>query len=253
MFNRLADHMRTLFWALWFTLPYIIIVGVTAVVLLYFNQTLELYRAFSQEPSLHIRHILTSIVMLCVLTCLTWLIIKDTMESEVAAPRRPHAVFTWHLRIFPCIAVALPVSTVFGLLAAAGGDPAVMPLPEANLSELFEGLAFRTHILQISAFVIAVFGGLFLLAALTRGDRLDAPPLRKIASYKSFPLGLLLYLVFALIIFIWPISVSRFFGAIALILLFITCLIFMVRYLYNFSPYTNAACLSVLVIWVSAL
>ena len=179
MFNRLADHMRTLFWALWFTLPYIIIVGVTAVVLLYFNQTLELYRAFSQEPSLHIRHILTSIVMLCVLTFLTWLIIKDTMESEVAAPRRPHAVFTWHLRIFPCIAVALPVATVFGLLVAAGGDPAVQRLPGANLSELFEGLASRTHVLRISAGVIAVFGGLFLLAALTRGDRLDTAPIRK--------------------------------------------------------------------------
>jgi hypothetical protein len=253
MFNRLTDHARTLFLALWFTLPYIIIVGVTAIVLLYFNQTLELYRAFAQDVSLHIRHILTAIVMLCVLTFLTWHIIKNTMESELAAPRRAHAVFTWHLRIFPCIAVALPVATVFGLLTAARGDPAATPLPGANLSELFEGLASRTHLLQISAVVIAVFGGLFLLAALTRGDRLDAAPIRKIVSYKSFPLGLLLYVIFALIIFIWPISVSRFFGAIALILLFMTCLILLVRYLYHFSPYTNAAVLSILVIWVSAL
>jgi hypothetical protein len=149
MFNRLTVHIGTVFWALWFTLSYTIIVVVTGVVLLYFNKTLELYMAFAQEPSLHVRHIVTSIAMVCVLTFLTWLVIKNTMQSEVAHPRRAHSVFTWHLRIFPCIAAALPVATAFGLLAAAWGDPAVKRLPGANLSELFEGLSFRTHILIV--------------------------------------------------------------------------------------------------------
>ncbi len=262
MLDRVAGYTKTFVWALWFTLPYIVIVGFTVAVLAFFNQTQELYRAFAQEPVQHLRHILMSIAALGLLTYVSWLVIKDTMEDQPEADSKEHPVLAGYLRVFPGLAaVLLPAAAVAGIMIAGLGDPAKdLSDPQAPIligphtsHELLQDLVFQPLDFQVAAVLLGLSAAVFLIAAVLRGRSLDSNLVRRLARYRRFPVGFLVFAALAALILIWPFAVSRFLGALALVLLFSTCLMLIVRYFYNFSPFLNAAYLAVLVAYVLVL
>ncbi len=136
------------------------------------------------------------------------------------------------------------------MIRAALEDPAIVD--HGGLSH-FEGLIDHTPGLMIAGGIAALCAFAFLTSALQRSDRLDWPALRRLACYKRFPMGLLLFVLLSIVIIVWPLDAPRFFGALAMVMLFSLCLIIFIRFFYNFSPYLNAAFILTAAIWIFVL
>lgn len=250
MLGQFSDRVKSVFWVIWLLLPYILVTAATAVVLAFFNQTTELYRIFAQEPFENVRHIIMAVLTLALLTYVTWLLTRDTVKLSGEALPQWAGLSSTSRTVPALLAAMLPALASVGMSRAALEDPAIVD--HGGLSH-FEGLIDHTADLMIAGGVTAICAFAFLTAALLRSDRLDWPAFRRLARYKRFPMGLLLFALLAILIITWPLATPRFLGALATVLLFSLCLIIFIRFFYNFSPYLNAAFILTAAIWIFVL
>ena len=239
--GQLLDYVATFFWALWFTLPYLLVAVATADVLAWFNQAQELYRVWSQASDAHNSHMVLTGAILLVLTYVLWLVTRDTMKCGLDPRDLERPGFGGVLRFFPAfIAALIPASAAIGLFLAARADPMVW-FDEHKLRGLFDGLVPGAADLALASKLFAAGAILFWLVMMIWANTLDWGWLRRLIAYKYVPVGLVLFLILSAVIFVSPLAVPRFFGALALILLFCLCLTMFIRFFYNYSPYISAA------------
>jgi hypothetical protein len=243
---RFTGYVTTFFWALWFTFPYLLVAAAVSAVFGLVNQTQELYRAFAQDLSAHLQFVILAVLGLFLLTYVTWLVVRDTMRSnpDLSAFERPG--FALIFRFFPAfIASLIPAGAALGMAQAARADPKAW-FARHKITELFEGLSPGGEDLKIIAALLALCTVAFFFATFCWGDRLESAFLRRLTRYKRFPTGFILFTLLSILIYIWPLSVTRFFGAPALVMLFALCITVLIRFFYNYSPFLNAAGLLVL-------
>jgi hypothetical protein len=247
------EYVKTFFWALWFTFPYLVVAVATAIVLGYFDQTRELYRAYAQAPSEHIGHIVLLYLALSILTYVVWLVVRDTLQHNPDRSSFLRPGYEWTARGFAVgIALLIPAGATLGMITAAGADPVHWFVDKPEMPQFGKLIDARSS-LEGLAYKVAVCAAAFAILALFWGDRVAYAPLARLARFRRVPTGFALFTLISLLIYLWPLDVSRFLGAVAIVLLFSLCLTVFIRFFYNFSPYLNAAFLLLVVAYVFVL
>jgi len=234
-----------------------LIIIATAAVLAYFNQTRELYRAYAQAPFEYPYQITAATLSLLLATFISWYTIRDTIAKGAPADLMTRPLLARYLRWFPAIAALLPISAAVGLYLAYLEDPATV-LDESQHALLgaaletypaaFGGIIQSDWVLMGAAMFFALFGLIFII--LIKPDKKVLSPASAIIGNKFIPIGLLLFVFISFLIISNPIVITRYLGAITIVLLFSICLILLVRYFYNFSPFLNAVPLAALALFV---
>ena len=116
------DSVKRFLRTFWFSIPYVLVILILAIVLIYVDQTREIYRTYAQDPSGHLSQIIVSALLLPLSTFMCLNIMRDS-AAQYAADRNLGSVTTLYLDLFPYIAMIIPLAAAFGIYDAIAEDP----------------------------------------------------------------------------------------------------------------------------------